>query len=471
MYLSNVSGNNICAIAANNQKGNNSPAVSNSYAQNSIKSTSFKGEQATQNSTQLLPQTALNIKTQLTSKEEQDKYLQITSILDKKEKKNLELLLKSGILLNTNSNDRSSTLDNLYKIVSTPRAAGLTPKNVLSETINTIANPFVITQNFGDIPKQYLKDITQKAQPNPKTPNDQINEKTINVKNSSDCVSASIEFNLAKQMPAEFARFAEGLTSPRMAVDKTINLKNLTDKTLDSVYLLNTFEVPYQMGDFDKATLTLAPDKNSVIRAQIQDSNKDYLERSVIDVLMQSTFMNVGSQGTYDSLTDLRGGKFNVDSKGLIEFEKTFTESIVQDKNKMSVTYQTLDENAKLTGYTTDFETMKKNILDSLAIGENVIIGYTEVDANKQVINGHEITIIGAVKDKNGELIFICNDTDDNNPNPIAYPAKQLIPKIHHAGLPQQVVAQDPNYTETWKDGIEAYKEAKKASSTGQTNV
>lgn len=461
MYLSNVSEKNINILTVNDNKKNS--VVSNSYTQNPVKSTAFKGEQTTQGSTQLLPQAALTLKTQLTSKEEQEKFIQVASCLDKKERKNLELLLKSGILLNTNSNDKSSTLDNLYKIISTPRTDGLTPKNILAETINTIANPFVITQNFGDVPKQYVKEITQKAQPNPKTPNDQINENTINVKNSSDCVSASIEFNLAKQMPAEFARFAEGLTSTKMSVDKTINLKNLTDNTLDSVYLLNTFEIPYQMNDFDKATLTLSPDKNAIIRAQIQDTNKDYLERSVIDVLMQSTFMNVGSQGSYDSLTDIRGGKFNVDNKGLIEFEKTFTESIVQDKNKMSVTYQILDENARLTGYTTDFETIKKNIMDSLSIGENVIIGYTEVDETKQVINGHEITIIGAVKDKSGELIFICNDTDDNNPNPIAYPAKTLIPKIHHAGLPQQVVAQDPNFKETWKESLDAYKEAKKA--------
>lgn len=401
------------------------------------------------------------VRTVFATKQEQDKFVQLYSILDKKEKTELAMLLKAGVLLNDNSNDNSTTLENLYKIASTERAPGLNPQVVLKETLNTIANPFVITQNFGDIPKQYKEQILKEAQPNPKTPNDQINEKTIAVPNSSDCVSASIEFNLAKQNPAEFARFAEGLTSPKMSVDKKIQLKNLTDNTLDSVFLLNTFEIPYKMEDFDEATVTLAPDKNATIRAQIQNSHKDKLERSVVDVLMQSTFMNVGSQGTYDSLTDIRGGKFNYDNTGLIEFEKTFTESVVQDKNKISVTYQNLDENAKFTGYTTDFATIKKNILDSLAIGENVIIGYTQLDDKNSVIGGHEITIIGAAKDKNGKTIFICNDTDDNNPNPIVYSEDYIIPKIHHAGLPQQVVAKDTQVNESWKESLKAYKDAK----------
>lgn len=457
MYSSSISQNSIYCNQTGNIKATNSPVTS--AAQNPI-STSFKGESSPIQAQQPI-QTAPTLRTTLSTKDEQDKYIQLFSNLGKKERQNLELLLRAGILLNTNSNDKTSTLDSLHKILTTPRAKGLDPKVVLKETVNTIANPFIITQNFGDIPEYYVKDILTKAKPNSKNPKDVINEQTINVPNSSACVSASIEFNLASQMPAEFARFAEALTSPKMAVDKTIDLKNLTDNTLDSVYLLNLFELPYDMKDFNKAKLTLAPDKNAYIRAQIQNNDKDYMERSVVDVLMQSTFMNVGSQQTYDSLTDLSGSKFNEDSKGLIEFEKTFTESIVEDKNKISVTYQTLDENAKLTGYTKDFDSIKKDILDSLAMGESVIIGYTQLDGSKKVINGHEITIIGAGKDKNGKLIFICNDTDDNNPNPITYPADYIIPMIHHAGLPQKIAEKNMQTTDLWKEGLEQYKSAK----------
>lgn len=402
---------------------------------------------------------AFALRTELTTKEEKEKYLALVTNLDKKQKKNLEILLKNGTLLNNNSNDKSTVLDNLHKILTTQRAPGLDNKVVLKETVATIADPFRITQRFGDIPKEYVGEILKNVKTT--SEKDPINEKTIDVQHSGACVAASIEFNLAKQMPAEFSRFASELSSPKIAVDKTIQLKNLANNTLDAVWLLNAFEVPYDMQDFDKAKLKLAPDKNAIIRAQIQNSHKDRLERSVVDVLMQSTFMNVGSQQEYDSLTDVRRGKFNENDKGLIEFEKTFTESIVEDKNKISVTYQIVDENAKLTGYETDFKTMKKHITDSLAMGENVIIGYTQVDGSNTIINGHEITIIGARQDKNGKMTFICNDTDDNKPVPIEYSEDFLIPKIHHAGLPQAVVEKDVKFVDNWTDGIKAYRKAK----------
>lgn len=413
------------------------------------------------------------LRTELTTKEEKEKYAALVANLDKKQKKNLELLLRNGTLLNNNSNDKSTVLDNLHKILTTQRAPGLDNKVVLKETIATIADPFRITQRFGDIPKEYVDEILKNVKTT--SAKDPINEKTIDVRHSGACVAASIEFNLAKQMPAEFARFASELSSPKLAVDKTIKLSNLANNTLDAVWLLNAFEVPYDMKDFDKAKLKLAPDKNAIIRAQIQNSHKDRLERSLVDVLMQSTFMNVGSQQEYDSLTDVRLGKFNENDKGLIEFEKTFTESIVEDKNKISVTYQIVDENAKLTGYETDFKTMKKHITDSLAMGENVIIGYTQVDDSNTIINGHEITIIGAKQDKNGKMTFICNDTDDNNPNPIEYSEDFLVPKIHHAGLPQAVVEKDVKFVDNWTDGVKAYRKAREEqqakSSQSQTKA
>lgn len=409
---------------------------------------------------------ALALRTELTTKEEKEKYSAIVANLDKKQKKNLEVLLKNGTLLNNNSNDKSSVLDNLHNILTTQRAPGLDNKVVLKETIATIAYPYRITQKFGDIPKAYADEILKTVKTT--SEKDPINANTINVERSGACVAASIEFNLAKQMPAEFARFASELSSPKVAVNKTIQLNNLANNTLDAVWLLNAFEVPYDMKDFNKAKLTLAPDKAALTRAQIQNSHKDRLERSLVDVLMQSTFMNVGSQQQYDSLTDVRRGKFNENDKGLIEFEKTFTESIVEDKNKISVTYQIVDENAKLTGYETDFKTMKKHITDSLEMGENVIIGYTQVDGSNTIINGHEITIIGARQEKNGKLTFICNDTDDNNPNPIEYSEDYLVPKIHHAGLPQAVVEKDVKFVDNWTEGVKAYRQAKEKQTQGE---
>ncbi len=394
---------------------------------------------------------ASRLRTELSSKDEQNKYNELTKLLDKDSKKQLNTLLKTGALLNSASNDNSTTLDNLYKIATTPRAQGLNNVVILKDTIASIADPHVITQQFGNIPQQYKAQVAALE-----------NGQDVNVEHSGTCVSASIEFNLADKHPAEFARFAEGLSSPSMSVKKDIKLNNLADNTLDAVWLLNAFEIPYVAKDFNKATLTFAPDKNAIVRAHIQTVDRDKLERSPLDVLMQSTFMQIGSQQSYDSLTDKRAGKFNQNDKGLIEFEKTFTESVVEDKNKISVTYQTVDENARLIGYETDFNTMKKQITDALNLGENVIIGYTQVDNNNTIINGHEITITGTKTGKDGKMIFICNDTDDNISKSVEYSEDYLLPKIHHAALPQSVVANDVNLVENWVEGLKTYKELKK---------
>ncbi len=410
------------------------------------------------------------LRTRLNSTEEKNKYNAISAQLDKSSRKQLKELLKSGILLNANSNDRSSVLDNLYKILQNDRAPGLPNEVILKDTIAILNDPHIITQQFGDIPKNMNEKLIDKYMDDNNMNKDKLIPRKladldINVEHSGTCVASSIEFNLAKKMPAEFARFVEGISSPRMSVDKTIQLKNLTENTLDSIWLLNAFEVPFKMDNFNNAKLTFAPDKNAIIRARIQVANKDPNERSSVDVLMQSTLMQIGSQQTYDSLSDKRKGKFNQNDKGLIEFEKTFTESVVEDKNKVSVTYQTVDDNARLIGYETDFETMKHQISDALKMGENVIIGYTQVDDNNEIINGHEITIIGQKYDKNGKLIFICNDTDDDIPNAIEYSAEYLLPKIHHAGLPQEVVKDDVKLVENWVEGLKSYNEMKKNKS------
>lgn len=393
------------------------------------------------------------IRTELASADEKNKYNQLLQTASKDTKKQLNTLLKTGILLNSASNDNSTTLDNLYKIASTPRAQGLSNEDILKQTVAILADPHVITQQFGNIPGQYKSQV---AMLNQSAPGEE------NVEHSGTCVASSIEFNLAQKHPAEFARFAQGLSSPDMSVNKTIKLNNLADNTLDAIWLLNAFEVPYKADNFDEAHLTFSPDKNAVVRAHIQTIDKDKLERSSVDVLMQSTFMQIGSQQSYDSLTDKRAGKFNQNDKGLIEFEKTFTESVVEDRNKISVTYQTVDENAKLIGYETDFNTMKKQIIDSLKMGENVIIGYTQVDNSNTIINGHEITITDVKTDRNGKLIFVCNDTDDNLAKPVEYSEDYLLPKIHHAGLPQAVVGEDVNLVENWVEGLKTYKELKK---------
>lgn len=436
--------------------------LNNKNIQQSV-SPSFCGAK---NSTYITPQVNnLNLRTELSTKEEKNKYTKVTSMLDRNGKRILEGMLKNGVLLSANSDDKSSVLDNLYKIATEPRAEGLESDVILKDTIATIAYPYIITQQFGDIPPEYkARAIAANNASKSNLLDIQRGENDINVEHSGTCVAASTEFKLAKQMPAEFARFAQELSSPKMAVKKTLGLNNLADNTLNAVWLLNAFEIPYKMNNFEKAELTFAPDKNAIIRAQIQTTNKDAYERTPLDVLMQSTFMQIGSQQSYNTLTDKRAGKFNQNDKGLIEFEKTFTESVVFDKNILSVTYQTVDENARLIGYETDLGTMKRHIVQALDSGENVIVGYTQTDQNNVIVNGHEIAIVGYKTGSNGKMTFICNDTDDNIPRPIEYTEEYLLPKIHHAALPQKIVENDLNIVPNWVEGIAMYKDMKNAA-------
>lgn len=405
----------------------------------------------------------ITLRTQLSTKEEKNKYKEVTSKLDRNTKKIVNLLLKNGVLLNNNSNDKSTVLDNLYKIATEPRAAGLSSSGILRDTIATISYPYLITQQFGDIPPSYRQGVISANNAFKANQHDERQASDeIDVDHSGTCVAASTEFKLAKQMPAEFARFAQELSSRELCATKNIKLENLADNTLNGVWLLNAFEIPYEMENYTDAKLKFAPDQNAIIRAQIQTTNKDPDERTPLDVLMQSTFMQIGSQQSYNTITDKRGGKFNQNDKGLIEFEKTFTESVVFDKNILSVTYQTVDENARLIGYETDLGTMKKHLVSALDMGENIIIGYTQTNENNVIVNGHEITIVGYKKNPDGKLTFLCNDTDDGISRPIEYSEDYLLPKIHHAALPKEIVENDMDIVPSWVEGVDMYKQLRR---------
>ena len=209
-----------------------------------------------------------------------------------------------------------------------------------------------------------------------------------------------------------------------------------------------------------KNKIKISLDDNAYTRAQIQNKYWDKGERNIADVLIQSAVMNLGSQKTYDSLTDTRAATFNDNTQGLVEVEKTFVESLMKNKEITSLVYQQIDDNQNLVGYTCSFEKMQKHITDTIDSGDDVIIGYVltnesagrtkaaDFDPQKEgapnmVINGHEITIVDYVKTPDGKINFICVDTDDDNSQFVSYSADWLLPKIHHAGYPADIVKDD----------------------------
>lgn len=354
--------------------------------------------------------------------------------------KKLEGLLKSGKLLDNDSNDKTSTLENLYKMATTPRIANINNTKLLSETISALYEPSVITQRFGDVPPNVKPSLLGDPDVSEEV---KTNNRLMDVKASGTCVAASMEFHLANRHPAEFVRWVEGLSSEKGSVAQHVKLSSLSKNTMDAVWLLNAFEIRPETFNFNEVKLNLKPDKNAIKRVKIQNEHWDPGERTMIDVLLQSTFMQIGSQQSYDTLTDIRAGKFNMNPQGLIEFEKTFVESILANKEKFSVVYQEISPEQVLVGYKTDLSTIDRHIKDSLKSGEDVIVGYVITDSNNKIETGHEITIIDVKYDSSGKTIYVCNDTDDDNPRLVEYSADYLLPKIHHAGYSEQVIAND----------------------------
>ena len=78
---------------------------------------------------------ASDLRTRLISNDEKNKYNALQKVLDKKGKKELDIMLKNGTLLNADSADNSTVLDNLYKIISTQRADGLNANSLAKDVI------------------------------------------------------------------------------------------------------------------------------------------------------------------------------------------------------------------------------------------------------------------------------------------------------------------------------------------------
>ena len=334
---------------------NNTPTNKVATNPTAVKQPTFKAEAYT---------SSTSVRTELTTKEETKKYNELTKVLDKKYRKKLEFALKSGLLLKNDSNDKSSVLDNLYKILKEPRDEGLDAQTIVEECLDILNNPYVITQTAEDIPNDYKTGVIGLVT-NVSEDMNEIQQANFELDNlhTGTCPTASVEFDLATTQPAEFYRMVEGLTSPKNETYKIIDLDALSENTLDAVWLLNKFKTEHQILDYKKAVIRLKPDENAIIRARIQNNHRDPGERSIIDVLMQSTMMQLGSQQTYDSLLDKRApNEWTTDNGGLIEFEKTFVESVMENKNTTSVIYQKVDDNGKLVGHEKDFATIKKEL-------------------------------------------------------------------------------------------------------------
>lgn len=456
-------------------------------------------------------------------------YSELTHFVDDATRKKLETLHSDKKLLSNKSNDGSTTIENLYKIMTEPRAQGFDAKIILKETIDTLADPYIITQDFGKIPEKVLPALiidennrvnqvleAEKKNPKPEyerkellqtiTPVETLKEKTdslikkldisvspdssieervnvisqklsamqiqaennpqkaaefakdaadllslnqaaqvINFSHGHTCPACSMEFNLADRKPAEFARYAERLSSPDKCVKTKIKYSNIADDLPAAISKLADWKIDYKRLNIDNIEVTLRPDQNAFERAIIQEYGRAKNSRSTIDALLQSTFMQTGSEKTYNSLTDTRSVETG-DGKGLNQEEGAFVESIVDyEGGKDSVTYMDLNDNlTKINKYNFDNKTTENMLTDTLKSGRSIMVGFlTDIDDKGNMITpgGHEILLTDIVQDKNGEKSFKYQDSDDGDHYEPSYmKVSELIRTLHHANLPKDIV-------------------------------
>ncbi|NLF82873.1 MAG: hypothetical protein GX568_02675 [Candidatus Gastranaerophilales bacterium] len=389
-------------------------------------------------------------------------YSKVAKATDAEGRALLNKLYKNGKLLSRDSSDGTSTLQNLYNIATKPRLKIFDRKNIIRETLKTIDNPFLITQNIGVIPESrmngYLQTANQrllaeteqaKAQGdfNPDDIADQypIKPQDVNGIHSATCAASSIEFDMAYRRPAEFTRYIEGFTSPAKQVKTTVKYADLSPDMTEALTALVSQKAEFAPIDWEHVEITIRPDENAYMRADVQEDARVKNTRSMVDVLMQGAFMELGSRNTYNGLTDKRSKEVG-GGGGLNQFEIAFVESIVDSKSrKIPIVYMELDDDmTKITKRYYTHEQIKQHYLNAIDMKKSVITGFlTDIDDKDNVITpqGHEIIIVDKAYDKNGKLHFVYQDSDDKDffaPSYIA--ADELIPKIHHANIAQDAL-------------------------------
>lgn len=388
--------------------------------------------------------------------------LQIQRNLDPVTQQRFKQLITQGILTKGAADDGHSALYHLYGILTTPRAAGYNNQTILRETIETLSQPYSISQRFAPITPQVAQQLLNVRnspglnRTNVPAPIKPLSMQELNVENSATCVASSVMYYMADKEPTDLARHINELTSPMNAFFEKATFSEISpDAPHEALQVLREHQIPYYISGQNEVTVKVENPPAGVIRAQSSQNlpmNGPY--RNAIASAYQSALTYLVTH-SYDPASDERDADIPGEtSKGLTEAEKTLMEAIIKDNGGVqSVTYQAVNNkanpapgeegNSYLFGYNRRFEDTTSDILKALSLGQPVIIGTTDTDETGAIVAGHEITITSAYTDmQDGQLKFVVADSDDNIPEPVVKTAKELIPTIHHAGLPLNLARQ-----------------------------
>lgn len=388
--------------------------------------------------------------------------LQIQNNLDPLTQQKFKQLINQGVLTKGTSDDGHSALYHLYGILTTPRATGYGNRTILRETIEVLAQPYSISQRFAPTTPQVAQQLLHVRnnpglnRSNVPPPIKPLTVQDLNVESSATCVASSVMYYMADKEPTQLARHINELTSPMNAFFEKARFSEISpDAPQQALQILKEHQIPYYISGPDEVTVKVENPPAGVIRAQnSQNLPANGQFRNAIGAAYQSAITYLVTH-SYDPASDERDADAPGEtSKGLTEAEKTLMEAIIKDNGGVqSVTYQAVnnkanpasgeENNSYLFGYNRRFEETTNDILQALSMGQPVIIGTTDTDETGAIVAGHEITITSAYTDpQDGQLKFIVADSDDNIPEPVAKSARELIPTIHHAGLPVNLARQ-----------------------------
>lgn len=384
-------------------------------------------------------------------------YTKLMGALTSNGKKQLNSLLESGVLQNTKTDDHRSTLYYLYAMLTTPRAQGYDGRTLVRETVDILSQPFSITQKFAPLSKKAALQLLQsRNQPGrnmlgDSSPSQPLTSAELNVESSATCVASSVMYYMADKEPAELTRHLNELTSPMSAFFEKARFEEISpDNPAQALEILAENKTPYYISGPNEVTIKVENPAAGVIRAvdSQRNTSSNHQYRNAIETAYQSALTYLATR-SYDPANDMRNGdEPGETSKGLTEAEKTLMETIIKENGGVtSVTYQAVankanpnpgeEGNSYLYGYNRPFEQTTADIIQALQMGEPVVVGTTDTDETGAIVTGHEITITGSYIDPaDQQLKFIVADSDDQVPGAVVKSARELVPTIHHAGLP-----------------------------------
>ena len=278
----------------------------------------------------------IGINTKLTTQKDIEMYNALTKVLSTSDAeqlspldnvsrlKKLDALLKNGTLLKNKSNDGSTTLENLYKIAQEQRTLNLDNAKILGQTIDALYKPETITQVFGDIPAEEKAKILQDPELDPRI---RQNPSLLDVTSSGTCVSASFESHLARRHPAEFARWAQEITSPKESISFTINASAFNPSYLEAYNILkNMFEIKRNDNIIGSPKIVYIEVDNYQGIIQVKSLFADKIEWYLDEIKVKTKYHTAGLFITKLNIKDLNGNqlKFKLIGTGGETISKVF---------------------------------------------------------------------------------------------------------------------------------------------------